>query len=503
MNNKAAVDFRPRLSSEATSPNAFPYRMGNSSRKSTGGDSGNIVTLCDLADATTDRYGPMRPQGIGKLSRVQHEKIMSTVALVSKISRVSRGRFARLKSSILIYALLFVVVFSLLIWPLMMLIVGAFKSTSPLQGGGVWSFDGLRAMWVDINETNALTTSTTFAGLTTVFGVAMAFVLAFLSERTNCRLQKIITPAVMVCAATSTVFYAIGYSLLANQYTGIADVFFYKIAGVQRLFNVELYGGLVFVESLHSAAFLYLFLIGPLRSLDRSHEEAALVAGASPLTTLMTIDARLLIPILSSVVIVGIVNGLKSFNIPLILGSYANLSFLTVRVLRTLQQYSPPRYNEASALALLLVSLVAVLIPVQYFMIGKRNYASMTGKAYRQARWTLGKFRWAADLFVISYLVLAVFLPLGAIVFSSFLSFPGVYTNLSFQNYVYIFTSSEMPAVVETTLFSIGFGGLAGVSLSFAIAYVTHRANTFVSVALRGATLLQLALPGIVGSFWH
>lgn len=416
-------------------------------------------------------------------------------------SPIPERRKWRLSLAAVGYAGLFVLLFVLLIWPLMMLTIGAFKSNSPLQPGGEWTLDGFVDMWIDINATGALTNSLIFAVLTTIFGVTIAIVLAFLSERTDSPFRTLITPAVLVCAATSTVFYAIGYSLLGNQHTGILNSIIRSITGVRGFINIESWPGLVFVDSLHSAAFLYLFLVGPFRALDRSHEEAALAAGASRLQTLWTINARLLTPILSSVVLIGLVTGLKSFSIPLILGSHADLSFLTVRILRTLQLYQPPRYSEASALALALTVVIVILLIVQHRVIGRRAYVTVTGKSYRQTRWSLvGSWRWAAGAFVVSYVLLGVVLPLGAIVFSSFLPFPGVYRSFGLQNYYALFANPEMKDVLFTTAFATFFGGLAGVTLAFVVAYATHRANPLLAGVLRGSTLLQLAMPGIVGS---
>lgn len=399
------------------------------------------------------------------------------------------------------YLVLYLTLFALLIWPLIMLAVGALKSTSPLQSGGVWSLAGFTDMWVEINESGALRNSLIFAVLTTIFSVILAMLLAFLSERTDCPLRTLITPAVLVCATTSTLFYAIGYGLLANQHNGVVNVLFFRLTGVRPLIDIETWSGLIFVESVHSAAFLYLFLVGPFRALDRSLEEAAIVAGASRLRTILTIDARLLTPILSSVVLIGLITGIKSFNIPLVLGGHANLSFLSVRIFRTLQLYQPPHYAQASALALSLTAVILVLLFFQHRVIGRRTYVTVTGKSYRQTPWQLGRWRWIAGTFVAAYMLLGIVLPLAAIVFSSFLPFPGVYKDFGLQNYQALFANPDMPSVLLTTALGAGVGGLVGVLLAFVMAYVAHHANSpMVAAILRGSTLLKLAMPGLVGA---
>lgn len=399
------------------------------------------------------------------------------------------------------YGLLVLVLFTLLAWPLIMLAIGAFRSVSPLQTGGTWTTVAFARMWDEINTSHALANSIFYAVATTGLGVAVATVLAFFAERIDTPFRRLITPLVMVCATTSTVFYAIGYSLLANAHNGVVNVFYFYLTGErQPLVNIESWSGLIFVDSLHLAAFLYLFLIGPFRAFDRAHEEAALAAGASRLRALWTINARLLTPILTSVVLIGLVLGLKSFNIPLILGGHADLSFVTVRILRVLQNFTPPRYADASALALGLTAVVVLLVIAQYWIVGRRAYVTVTGKSYRQGLWDIGRWRWLAAGFVGVYCLFAVILPLGAIVISSFLPFPGVYKTLTLHNYTAMLANPDMWDVVGTTIFVAGVGGLLGVLFAFALAYATERAHPAMAAFLRGSTLLPLAMPGIVGS---
>ena len=325
-------------------------------------------------------------------------------------------------------------------------------------------------------------------------------VLRCLSERTDAPFRALITPSVMVCAATSAVFYAIGYSLIGNQHTGLLNALIRSWTGIRGFVNVESWPGLIFVDSLHSAAFLYLFLIGPFRAVDRTQEEAALVSGAPRLRTLLTIDAKLMVPTISSVLLVGLVTGLKSFSIPLILGAHADLSFLTVRILRTLQLYQPPRYSEASALALGLTVIIMLLMVVQHRLIGRRSYVTITGKSFRSSRWTLGRWRPAACFLIFVYIFFGVALPLGAIVFSSFLPFPGVYKHISLSNYYSLFANPEIIGILKTTAFATFFGASVGVILAFGVAYIAQRTNPVMAMLLRGSTLLQLAMPGLVGS---
>lgn len=399
-----------------------------------------------------------------------------------------------------VYGAAAVALFGLLVWPIVMLAVGAFRSTSPLEPGGHWTLSGFTRMWANVNETGALANSLLYAGSTTVLAVSLAFLMCALSERTNVPFRRLITPMMVICAATSTLFYAIGYDLLANRFTGAVNVLARDWLNLPPLVDVESWWGMVFVDALHGTAFLYLFLVGPFRNMDRSLEEAALVAGASRLRSFVSVNVRLLTPILSGVVLMGVVFGLKSFNIPLILGTPADLSFLTVRILRTLQDYQPPQYGQASALALSLIGVIGVLLVLQRRAIGRRSYVTVTGKSFRRARWNLGLWRWPAAFIVLAYLLLGVVLPLGAVVASSFVPFPGSYHHFGLVNYHALFANPDMSGVLVNTALGACIAGLAGVGVAFTIAAIANRSSSSLAGLLRGLTQLQLAMPGIVGS---
>jgi iron(III) transport system permease protein len=401
---------------------------------------------------------------------------------------------------IAIYLPLLAILFLLLVWPLVMLTVGAFSTTSPLDHTGHWTLSGFTQMWAEINVSHALTNSLIYAALTTFFAVVIALGLCFLAQRTDAPLRRIITPVVLVCAATSALFYAIGYSLLANRFTGVINVLAQSSLGIPTLVNIESWPGIIFVDSLHAAAFLYLFLAGPFANMDRTLEEAALAAGASRLRAFFTVTLQLLRPILSSVVLMGLVIGIKSFSVPLILGTPADISFLTVRILRTLQAYEPPQYGQASALALALTIFIGLLLYIQHRLVGRRSYVTVSGKSFRQTRWELGAWRWPAALFILAYALLGVALPLGAIIFSSFLPFPGVYDAFSLVNYRALFANPDIHRILLNTTFSAAGAGLVGVLLAFTIAYLTSRSRPALAAMLRGVTQLQLAMPGLVGS---
>ncbi|WP_162620180.1 ABC transporter permease [Corynebacterium provencense] len=391
--------------------------------------------------------------------------------------------------------------FILLIWPLIMLIIGAFRTASPLVGGGGWSTAAFGKMWAEINVNNALSNSIIYSAATTVFGVSIAVILAYISQRTNSPLRRLVTPIVIVTVSTSALFYAVSYRLLANEHTGILNAAWKNITGSQSaLINIETLPGLIFIESIHSAAFVYLFLVGPMRALGRDIEDAALAAGASQIRVFFTITLRMLTPILTSVVLIGLISGLQSFTIPFLIGGEAKISFISVRIYNVLQRDSPPAYADAAALAVLLLSIILVLAALQAALLHGRKFTSVHGRSSSFTPINLRRWKPFSAAVICIYALFSLVLPLTSVIVASFQPFPGVFTNFSARNYQDLFANPDFISIIVRTAAVSAVGAVLATTLAFIIAYLSARSTPLRRTIIRAATLVPLAMPGIVGA---
>src|SRR5690606_21929968 len=183
-----------------------------------------------------------------------------------------------------------------------------------------------------------------------------------------------------------------------------------------------------------------------------------------------------------------------------ILGSEANLSFLSVRIFHVLQRSNPPAYSDASALALVLVALILVLAGVQAWILRGRNFTSLTGKSYRRDRLELGKWKYVAGAFVAGYVFFAVVAPLAVVVLASFQPFPGVYSNLSTRNYFALFKNPALGDLFVVTATVSAIGAALGTVLAFTIAYVSERVSPLRRMLLRVTPMVPMAMPGVIGA---
>jgi iron(III) transport system permease protein len=138
---------------------------------------------------------------------------------------------------------------------------------------------------------------------------------------------------------------------------------------------------------------------------------------------------------------------------------------------------------------------------LQQFLVTRRSYVTVSGKGFRQKRFTLGLWRAPAYALVIAYALLAVVLPVLALLVNSLLDagFVTLTGNaFSLQHYVYLW--SEYPAAIRSlrngTLYA-ALGATVALLLAAVGAYYIARYRTGFARFASMALALPLALPGI------
>lgn len=388
---------------------------------------------------------------------------------------------------------------ALFVWPLVMLVVGAFRSTAPFLPGE-WTLGAWRVAFHNPGMLAAVWTSVTLAVVSTLAALLLAIALAFVSERTDVRVRRLIMPCMLLVFVTPGIFYAIAFTQLANPWTGLLnDALRYGFGVDTPWLNVQGWWGIYTVLILKKVALTYLFIAGAFRALDSSHDEASYLAGAGPLRTFVRINLPSLAPALTSVALLGLIAGLQVFEPILILGGPENIVVIATLLLNLLGGGAGPAdYAQASILSSLFVACVALIYLGQLRVLGRKGYVSISGKFSRPRLLTVRGARTVLSALVLLFLLVSFALPLGALLFSSLQPYPGVYSGFSFDRYLGVL---QQPRVVEAIRVTLVLGVIVGgvvMTLGFAVATVSRRLGRRSQAALRFATLIPLAMPGVV-----
>jgi len=193
------------------------------------------------------------------------------------------------------------------------------------------------------------------------------------------------------------------------------------------------------------------------------------------------------------------------YGVPAALGAPANISVLTTYIFK-LTAWSPPLYNTAAAVAILLMIVTAILVWAQQRVLIGKSFATVAGKAFRPRSLNLGPWRWFTFGLALIYLFVVVVLPTLALVIASFRRF------LFFKDFDAIFDSKayglwHFNAVFDNPLtmlsiwntLKVGFiTAIAGGALAFAIGYTVNRTRVPARKAIDLLATIPVAIPGLV-----
>ncbi|MFC6019322.1 ABC transporter permease [Plantactinospora solaniradicis] len=393
---------------------------------------------------------------------------------------------------------LIVVCVFLFAFPIVMLAVGAVRNQDPSLPAN-WGWNGFRTAYTDPATYSTLRNSLLLSTAVTVLGTGIGLLCAFLVTRTRTPLRRLVTPCMLIVVALPPLFYAISWGMLGNPRIGAINTLFRDLTGTEATpFDVNSWTGLIVVIALKSAGFSYLMLLGPFLALDRSLEEAAQISGASKLRTMLGIDLPVLAPAVSGVVILNFVIGLEFFDVPLFLGTPAGIEVFSTRIYGLISESTPADYGGASALSLLLVAVVMVLVGLQWRLLGRRSYTTVTGKGYRTDAWDIGAWRWAGTAFIVLYALLAVVAPMAQLVIGSLQPFFGGSAGYSLVNYRELLADPTTVLALRSTLFVAVVGGLGAMLLALVVGYAIGHNRTRLRRVVEMLTWLPWAVPGVV-----
>ena len=387
----------------------------------------------------------------------------------------------------------------LFVWPLVMLVVGAFRSRAPFLPGE-WTLSAWRVAFHNPGMLAAVWASIKIALVSTLAALVIAAALAFISERTSLWLRRAIMPSMLLVFVTPGIFYAIAFTQLANPWTGLVnDALRYAFDLSTPWLNVQGWWGIYTVLILKKVALSYLFIVGAFRALDSAQDEASYLCGAGPLRTFVRINLPSLAPALTSVALLGIIAGLQVFEPILILGGPDNIVVIATLLLNLLGGGAGPAdYAQASILSSVFVAFVALLYLLQLRVLGRKGYVSVSGKFSRTRLLPLRGLRTLVSVLVILFLLLSFALPLGALLFSSVQPYPGVYSGFSLARYSDVL---GQPRVVEAIRVTLVLGVIVGavvMTLAFSVTRLSQQMGRRSRAAVRFATLIPLAMPGVV-----
>jgi iron(III) transport system permease protein len=338
------------------------------------------------------------------------------------------------------------------------------------------------------------------AGLTAI-AVPLGGMLAFLMIRTDLPGRGFIAPMLLVPIFVSPRVMGFGYVV------SMGPVGFYSLWAKDILgfipWNIYSFTSIVVIAGLTHVPHVYLYASSALKSLGSDVEEAARVAGASPLQVMFNVSLPMITPALAYAAVLVFFLGFEVFGLVLVLGDPEGHLVLATYLYKLTNKLGTPSYHLMAAVAVCLVMVTMPLVMIQRWLLKSANkYVSIKGKGARSKSMPLGKWKWLAFALIFAWLMFTIIMPMSGIVLRSFVQYWGEGVNLrDVLTLAHFREIMEQPAlmrgILNTVLIGV-IGGALAVCCYCAIALAMHRKPDGITRFLDYSVLVPRAVPGLL-----
>lgn len=330
---------------------------------------------------------------------------------------------------------------------------------------------------------NTILLGTVVGILATAVGFLFAYCYIYLAIRGKklfnlVAMLPMISPPFAVALSIILLFGSRGF--ITNTLFGLRDANIYGLKG------------LILVQTLSFFPIAYLLLVGMLKSIDPSIEDAARDLGASRWATFRRVTLPLVAPGIANSFLLVFIKSVADFANPMAIGG----NFATLATQIYIQSIGNYDVQGGAAVAVLLLDLSMLLFIVSKYWVEKKVYVTVTGKASRErvpidekiVVWPIAGTCYAIATIVLSLYIL---IPIG-----SFIKLWGINYSLTLDHYRYAFGVGSK-AIFDTTWLSFIATPVTGL-LGMIIAFLVVRKRFIGKGFINFASLLSIAVPGTV-----
>ncbi|MBX9741473.1 MAG: iron ABC transporter permease [Beijerinckiaceae bacterium] len=353
--------------------------------------------------------------------------------------------------------ILIAILLVLIVPPVIFLVNASFHETLPDGSSGAFTLRFYRQLVSGRFFLPSLANTMIYACGSAAIAIFIGTVQALIVERTNAPGRKLAFLAAIISLGVPHVLYTVAWLLLLGRAGPVNDLIKTLFDQHQAL-NVYSLWGMMLIEGVGFVPLTFLLMSAVLRSTDASFEEAAMMSGASPMRAFRDITLRMALPALCGLTLLIFVKAFESFEVPALVGLAGNVSVITTMIYQSSRRAGSPDYGEAGAYSICLVVILFFLIVWQNRLSqNAQRYQTITGKGFRPRLIDLGPWRFAASAVLIGLFLAVTVVPVGMLVFTSFLPFyEGVtldsFSRMALDNYALLIGPGSFRDSIVNTL---------------------------------------------------
>lgn len=345
----------------------------------------------------------------------------------------------------------------------------------------------------------------------TVVAVVLGGSMAWLLTRTNVAGRKWLSTALVVPYMLPSWTFALAWLALFKNDSSGGQIGILEAWGVHTP-NWLAYGQvpIILCLGLHYYPFVLLLFGNALRRIDSQLEDSARILGAGRGTVAARITLPLMLPSLSSSVLLVFGRILGTFGTPYVLGLPVNYDLLSTSLFRSVNSHQ----RGVTAVLTAVIVLIGVLVIVLDTRLAKeqKRFVTVGGKGAMDRVSDLGRWRWPAFGAALAVFTAGVIVPVATLALSTVTKTPGVFHADNFT--LRYWTAAHLPGapgfphgvlrgteLYEAAWNSLRIVGLASLICGVAgllIGYVVVRAGgSRIGSLLRQISFLPYMVPGI------
>ena len=402
-----------------------------------------------------------------------------------------------------IMAALIIVFGFYILYPVLLIFINSFNIAHVLDPPE-WSLDNWRAAFTEPDIFEAIGNTFLIFGAHTLVSFPIAVSLAWLIARTNLPFGRSLEFAMWISFMLPQLATTIGWSFLLDPYFGFLNQLIVALPFIDSSpFNIYSVPGIVFAHLVGNSIALKVMLLTPaFRNMDSSLEEAARVSGASTFSTMFRVTLPLMIPAMSLVLMLNLIRIFQSFEIEQILGRPIDFFVYSSKIYSFIRFFDPPEYGMATALGAVTLILVALIIPIQRWLLTRKNYTTVSG-SFKPGIVDLRAARWPIFAATTTLAMLLTVVPFVTLFLGSFMTRIGFFEAtpmFTFGHWDRVLTDPLLMRGAKTTLVLGLTTALISPVLFSMVGYVLVRTAWKGRIALDSLFWISSSIPGILAS---
>ena len=427
------------------------------------------------------------------------------------VSRAGRrvGEFTHSHQGAFIMSLIILVLGFYLIYPVLLVLLQSFNvARDVLVGPRIWGLDNWRVAFLEPGLVRSLVNTFLVWGVTVAISFPIAVVIAWTLARTKIPFSHGLELLFWISFMMPGISTTIGWIALLQEDWGALNLLLMRLPFIDEApLNIFSFAGIVWAHVMANGISFKVMLLTPaFRNMDATMEEAARISGASTLRTMLRVTMPLMASPLILVFALQLLRIFQSFETEQLLGAPVNF-FVYSTLIYDLIRTDLPQYGQATVLASLTLIVIALIIPVQRWILHRRQYTTITGR-FRPGLIDLGAGNYIALGLILFLLTLLTLTPVVILVVQSFMTEAGYFEispPFTFDHWQEVLTDNAFLKALRTTM-TLAFTAAFFSPLLFALlAYVLVRTRWPGRLVLDLIIWGSAAVPGILsgmGLLW-